>query len=115
MRCRRDFIARRLVVYGRFPSLDLVASNTRVAAGNQETHAVLLAVQVLLGQIHVVERIAHMHKAFALAYNLDGLLIAGDDGQDVVIHQEAGAANGMTLRDGNARGSKPFSVVLFFW
>ena len=84
-------------------------------AGKNDAGAPLLGQEVFLRKVRVLQRISRKDQGVALVHELDGLAVAGHDGQHVVRIQEVGAADLVALRDGNARGTEPLSIVLIFW
>ena len=88
-----------------------VTSNTSVATGKNDTHAVFLTVEILLSEVGIRGRVAHENNRIALVNNLNGLVVTGDNGEDIVLQDKIGRADLMTLRGYNNGSSVELTSV----
>jgi len=79
--------------------------------GQHDTETVLLTVEILLGEVSIRHRIAHQNNGIALVDNLDRLVVASNDGEDVVIHHKIGGTGLMALRHSHNRGAIELTIV----
>ncbi len=87
-----------------------IATHTGIAGGDQ-TDAVALESSVLLGQVGAIQRIARDNKGLTLGDILNHLVFASDDIQSLVIEDEVGGTDLMTLRQSNDVGAIEFAVI----
>ena len=80
----------------------IVTSDTCVTTGKHNTETPLLSVEVFLSKVGIVGGITGDNKGVALVNYLNGLVITGNDGQNIVVHNELGAADLVALRDSDA-------------
>ena len=92
-----------------------VAADACAVAGQDDAAAIALTIQVLLGQILILQRIAGDHDRVALADNLQGLLFASDHGDDLVAEQEVVGANLVALRQSEDGGTIELAIISWYF
>lgn len=66
-----------------------------------------------MSQVAVLHGIAHQNQGVTLTNYLDGLVVASDDGQDIIIHLELGGAQLVALRSSNDVGAEELADILY--
>ena len=91
----------------------LITTDTGIASQNKAS-ASTNAVEVLLGQISILDRIAHNNQGIALVDELDRTLVGSNNRQHVVIEHEFGSAELVTLGQSDAVSSVELAIDLLF-
>lgn len=89
-----------------------VASEAGVSVRQDKLHAMLVGVQVLLGQVIVLVQLARDDQGLAFVHALDGLLIAGNNVQHIVSMHKVGRADLVALRD--RLGGRAIEIAIIF-
>lgn len=89
----------------------VVTANARVLS-QDNAHAGTISEEELVGQISILQRIAHDDQRIALGDILNGLLGRSNDGQNVVVHDELGSTHLVAVGDSDDGGAIKTTVVL---
>ena len=89
----------------------IVAADTSIATGKNDAETPLLSNKVFLSKVSIVGRITGDNESVALINDLDRLVVTSDNGQNIVVHNELGAANLVALRNSDARSAVEGAVV----
>ena len=90
----------------------LIPTNTSVATSQHQPETILLSIEILLRKVRVLSRVAHQHSGIAFVDKLDRLVLAGDNGQHVVVKDELGGIDLVALRGRNNGSTVELAVVL---
>lgn len=94
-------------------SSELVLTDTGVA-GSHDASAPSVGVHIFLRQVGIGGGIVHDDQRIALIDELDRLLVARDDGDNIVRESELSGASLVELRRYENRGAVELSVIIFF-